>query len=56
MFRISYSDKSENVYVNMNFFVYFDEYYHPMLTFPSKLERPIRGAPISMGKSAKGDS
>ncbi len=54
MFRISYFlIIAGNVLVNMNFFVYFGEYYHPLLTFPSKLEYPIWGAPVSMGKSAR---
>ncbi len=32
---------NDRIYVNMNFFVCFDEYYHPLLTSPSKLEHLI---------------
>ncbi len=44
------------MYMNMNFFVNFDEYYHPLLTFPSKLGHPMLGALVSMGKSTWGYS
>ncbi len=40
MFRISYFDNSGK-HVNIIFFVYFREHYHPLLTSPSKLGHPV---------------
>ncbi len=56
MFRISYFDNAGKRECEHELIMFIIEYYHPLLTFPTKLRHLMWDVPVSMGKSASGDT